>query len=249
MAFVLNGSRRFLKAIRSFCNCKLIHKCACPCARRRRVDQQLLPLASQEVQYLLPQPAQSDKHCLVIDLDETLVHSTFDPIEDPDFVLPVDVNGTMKNIYVMKRPHVDEFLQKMGSLYECVLFTASLAIYAEQLANLLDQWNVFPYRLYRESCTFQQNCYIKDLSKLGRNLERVVIIDNSPVSYMFHPENAVPVLSWFNDKTDTQLAAIMPFLERLAKTESVYSVLRNYNHPFNDLLQKRNLTTDFLNPV
>lgn len=30
-------------------------------------------------------------------------------------------------VYVLKRPHVDEFLQKMGELFECVLFTASLA--------------------------------------------------------------------------------------------------------------------------
>lgn len=30
-------------------------------------------------------------------------------------------------VYVLKRPHVDEFLQRMGQLFECVLFTASLA--------------------------------------------------------------------------------------------------------------------------
>lgn len=30
-------------------------------------------------------------------------------------------------VYVLKRPHVDEFLQRMGELFECVLFTASLA--------------------------------------------------------------------------------------------------------------------------
>lgn len=64
---------------------------------------------------------------MVIDLDETLVHSSFKPINNADFVVPVEIDGTVHQVYVLKRPYVDEFLQRMGELYECVLFTASLA--------------------------------------------------------------------------------------------------------------------------
>lgn len=67
------------------------------------------------------------KKCMVIDLDETLVHSSFKPINNADFVVPVEIDGTVHQVYVLKRPYVDEFLQRMGELYECVLFTASLA--------------------------------------------------------------------------------------------------------------------------
>lgn len=79
--------------------------------------------------FLLPPVLHQDMHkkCMVIDLDETLVHSSFKPISNADFVVPVEIDGTVHQVYVLKRPYVDEFLQRMGELYECVLFTASLA--------------------------------------------------------------------------------------------------------------------------
>lgn len=79
----------------------------------------------------------------------------------------------------------------MGELYECVLFTASLAKYADPVADLLDQWGVFRARLFRESCVYYRGNYVKDLNKLGRDLQQIVIVDNSPASYIFHPDNAV----------------------------------------------------------
>lgn len=63
----------------------------------------------------------------------------FQPIANADFIVPVEIDGTVHQVYVLKRPHVDEFLKKMGELYECVLFTASLAKYADPVADLLDK--------------------------------------------------------------------------------------------------------------
>ncbi|MEQ2184938.1 Carboxy-terminal domain RNA polymerase II polypeptide A small phosphatase 1 [Goodea atripinnis] len=127
-----------------------------------------------KVKPLLPPVKSKDagKTCVVIDLDETLVHSSF-------------------KVYVLKRPHVDEFLKRMGELFECVLFTASLAKYADPVSDLLDKWGAFRCRLFRESCVFHRGNYVKDLSRLGRDLKKVIIVDNSPASYIFHPDNAV----------------------------------------------------------
>jgi len=191
------------------------------------------PLLQQmQAKYLLPIPQFHDGHkkCMVIDLDETLVHSSFKPISNADFIVPVEIDGTVHQVYVLKRPHVDEFLRKMGELYECVLFTASLAKYADPVADLLDQWGVFRSRLFRESCVFHRGNYVKDLSRLGRELQKVIIIDNSPASYIFHPDNAVPVASWFDDMSDTELLDLIPFFERLSQVENVYTVLRNSNN-------------------
>jgi len=173
------------------------------------------------------------KIVMVIDLDETLVHSSFKPIENPDFIVPVEIDGQVHSVYVLKRPYVDEFLRKMGQLYECVLFTASLSKYADPVADLLDQWGVFKTRLFREACVYHRGNYVKDLNRLGRDLKKIIIIDNSPASYIFHPDNAVPVASWFDDTSDTELLYLIPFFERLATVENVYTVLRNSNHPFN----------------
>ncbi|CAG9831416.1 unnamed protein product [Diabrotica balteata] len=186
--------------------------------------------------YLLSPPRQEDIHkkCMVIDLDETLVHSSFKPISNADFVVPVEIDGTLHQVYVLKRPHVDEFLQRMGELYECVLFTASLAKYADPVADLLDKWDVFKARLFRDSCVFYRGNYVKDLNKLGRELQQIVIVDNSPASYIFHPDNAVPVASWFDDMNDSELLDLIPFFEKLSNMDNVYTVLCNSNHPYNN---------------
>ncbi|XP_004081130.1 CTD small phosphatase-like protein isoform X1 [Oryzias latipes] len=190
---------------------------------------QTIPITCPPDKFLLPEVsiADYDKNCVVIDLDETLVHSSFKPISNADFIVPVEIDGTVHQVYVLKRPHVDEFLQKMGELFECVLFTASLAKYADPVADLLDQWGVFRARLFRESCVFHRGNYVKDLSRLGRKLSKVIIVDNSPASYIFHPENAVPVQSWFDDMTDTELLDLIPLFEGLSKEEDVYCPLQS----------------------
>ncbi|KAI4892997.1 hypothetical protein NFI96_027322 [Prochilodus magdalenae] len=177
---------------------------------------------------LLPQIKSKDagKICVVIDLDETLVHSSFKPVNNADFIIPVEIDGAVHQVYVLKRPHVDEFLKRMGELFECVLFTASLAKYADPVSDLLDKWGAFRCRLFRESCVFHRGNYVKDLSRLGRDLNKVVIVDNSPASYIFHPDNAVPVASWFDDMSDTELLDLIPFFERLSKVDDVYAVLK-----------------------
>ncbi|XP_061074676.1 carboxy-terminal domain RNA polymerase II polypeptide A small phosphatase 2-like isoform X2 [Conger conger] len=182
---------------------------------------------------LLPEvtPQDQGKVCVVIDLDETLVHSSFKPISNADFIVPVEIEGTTHQVYVLKRPHVDEFLQRMGEMFECILFTASLAKYADPVTDLLDRGGVFRARLFRESCVFHQGCYVKDLSRLGRELHRTLILDNSPASYIFHPENAVPVVSWFDDLEDTELLTLLPVFEELSEAENVYAKLQQLRTP------------------
>ncbi|KAF6738708.1 CTD small phosphatase-like protein [Oryzias melastigma] len=186
--------------------------------------------STQQVQAkpLLPQMESSDagKICVVIDLDETLVHSSFKPMNNPDFIIPVEIEGKLHQVYVLKRPHVDEFLKRMGELFECILFTASLSKYADPVSDMLDKCGAFKNRLFREACVFHKGNYVKDLSRLGRDLNRVIIIDNSPASYIFHPENAVPVESWFDDMSDTELLDLIPFFEKLSKEGGIYDILK-----------------------
>lgn len=218
---------------------KLFHSLLCCFGVRRRSKAssgpQEVPLAPgdpqafpTELKPLLPELIPQDLHkkCLVIDLDETLVHSSFKPISNADFIVPVEIDGTIHQVYVLKRPYVDEFLKKVGGLYECVLFTASLAKYADPVTDLLDKWDVFRARLFRESCVFHRGNYVKDLGRLGRDVGQVIILDNSPASYIFHPENAVPCSSWFDDMEDKVLLELTPFFEQLSKAENIYTVLK-----------------------
>ncbi|KAJ5142679.1 uncharacterized protein N7515_001466 [Penicillium bovifimosum] len=161
-------------------------------------------------------PHLSDRKCLVLDLDETLVHSSFKVLERADFTIPVEIEGQYHNIYVIKRPGVDTFMKRVGELYEVVVFTASVSKYGDPLLDQLDIHNVVHHRLFRESCYNHQGNYVKDLSQIGRNLKETIIIDNSPTSYIFHPEHAIPISSWFSDAHDNELLDLIPVLEDLA---------------------------------
>eukprot|EP00571_Detonula_confervacea_P012831 CAMPEP_0172301092 /NCGR_PEP_ID=MMETSP1058-20130122/3045_1 /TAXON_ID=83371 /ORGANISM="Detonula confervacea, Strain CCMP 353" /LENGTH=421 /DNA_ID=CAMNT_0013011089 /DNA_START=109 /DNA_END=1370 /DNA_ORIENTATION=+ len=154
----------------------------------------------------------SGKKCLVLDLDETLVHSSFRAVPGADFVIPVQIEDVVHFVYVAKRPGVDEFLIEMAKHYEIVIYTASLNKYADVLLDLLDPQRVIRTRLFRESCVFYEGNYVKDLCLLNRPLEECIIIDNSPASYMFHPENAIDCGSFIDDVNDVELDQIGNFL-------------------------------------
>lgn len=109
------------------------------------------------------------------------MHSTLEPCNDADFTFPVNFNLKEHIVYVRCRPYLKDFMEKVASLFEIIIFTASQSIYAEQLLNVLDpKRKYFRHRVYRDSCVFVEGNYLKDLSVLGRDLARVIIIDNSP---------------------------------------------------------------------
>ncbi|RSL96843.1 hypothetical protein CEP52_011238 [Fusarium oligoseptatum] len=176
------------------------------------------PSAPEPQKWLLPPiaPEHKGRKCLVLDLDETLVHSSFKILHQADFTIPVEIEGNYHNVYVIKRPGVDEFMKRVGELYEVVVFTASVSKYGDPLLDQLDIHKVVHHRLFRESCYNHQGNYVKDLSQVGRDLKDTIIIDNSPTSYIFHPQHAVPISSWFSDAHDNELLDLIPVLEDLA---------------------------------
>ncbi|XP_045153608.1 CTD small phosphatase-like protein [Echinops telfairi] len=216
-------------------------------------QRQVIPIPSPPAKYLLPEVTVLDygKKCVVIDLDETLVHSSFKPISNADFIVPVEIDGTIHQLLTRISPigemkecsaclkHTRRDRTRIPRHLQCrrrrsgvpstsrgpAFITALVVQYADPVADLLDRWGVFRARLFRESCVFHRGNYVKDLSRLGRELNKVIIVDNSPASYIFHPENAVPVQSWFDDMTDTELLDLIPFFEGLSREDDVYSVL------------------------
>ncbi|KAJ7786830.1 HAD-like domain-containing protein [Mycena olivaceomarginata] len=172
---------------------------------------------------LLP-PLQDDISgfkCLVLDLDETLLHSSRIYSQRYDFILVVK----SRTFYTMFRPGASDFLRKMSEMYEIVVFTASLRSYANPLLDRLDPHHVIHHRLFRDSCLSSNGGYIKDLSRLGRPLKDVIIVDNCPRAYVLHPNHAIPISSWYKDRLDTELLELSPFLVDLAKVDDVRDVL------------------------
>ncbi|KAL6567324.1 hypothetical protein OROGR_000992 [Orobanche gracilis] len=180
---------------------------------------------------VLPTPLPNNKPStsqitLVLDLDETLVHSTLDHCVDADFTFPVIFDAKERTVYVRQRPHLMRFLERVAAMFEIVVFTASQSIYAKRLLDILDpEGNVISRRAYRESCTISKRCYMKDLTILGVDLAKVAIIDNSPQVFSLQVNNGIPVKSWFNDPSDTELISLLPFLESLVDADDVRPII------------------------
>lgn len=185
-------------------------------------------------QFLLPPltAPNANMKTLVLDLDETLVHSSFKPIPDPDFTIDIVLDDVIHTVYVRKRPGVDQFLTEVAKKFEVVVFTASLAKYADPLLDVLDPHNVVRYRLFREACVYHDGTYVKDLTHLGRTLESSIIVDNSHYSYMFQPDHAIPIKTWYNDPEDRQLYELLPFLDNLNACKEVSPFLKAANFEF-----------------
>jgi len=174
---------------------------------------------------LPPQPSHlKGRKTLVLDLDETLVHSTFQLTDDADLDIPVDIQQTTYNIRVFKRTGLKEFLQKVSEIYEVVLWTASLPEYAQTLVDKIDPDNCISASLYRESCTIYNRKYVKDLARLGRQMKDVILIDNSDTCFMFQPENAFHIENFFDNRNDLELYKLIPFLEHLAQLDDVRNI-------------------------
>jgi RNA polymerase II subunit A small phosphatase-like protein len=192
----------------------------CQCFYKRRQD-------TAEEATLLPPEKDLKKKTLVLDLDETLVHSSLQPLPEFDLKINVQLGEAFVDIFVLVRPGTCEFLQKVSEMYEVVIFTASLRAYADPVIDFIDKSQVVSSRLFRGDCVVLDGSYVKNLSSLGRDLKKVVIVDNSPVSYSFHPYNAVGISSWFDDKEDVELLEVFDVLRSLCEVEDVTKVLRN----------------------
>lgn len=198
-------------------------------AKQRPVSsvKEQTPVAKPSVQYVLPPQTEElrGKKTLVLDLDETLVHSSFTRVSC-EMVLTLQLGNERHKVYVKKRPGVDAFLENVAKWYEVVIFTASTALYANTLLDELDTKGSIQHRLFRDACTKYKEGYVKDLARLGRNLEQVIIIDNLPICYALQPENAIPIITWRDDPDDTELLDLLPILVALASVDHIPRVLR-----------------------
>ncbi|GFH22942.1 FCP1 homology domain-containing protein, partial [Haematococcus lacustris] len=182
--------------------------------------EQVVP---KQRQVILPKkPRHCKQKTLVLDLDETLVHSSLEAVSSSDFTFPVHFNNQEHVIHVKQRPHLHTFMNRVAELFEVVVFTASQKIYAEKLLNIIDPTRkLIKHRIFRDSCVIWDGNYVKDLTVLGRDLRSTLIVDNSPQAFGFQVDNGVPIESWYDDEADEELLKMLPFLEGLVDAEDV----------------------------
>ena len=143
-------------------------------------------------------------HTLVLDLENTLVSSTWD---------------RKYGWRHAKRPGVDKFLHEMAQYYEIVLYSPSMESIADPVVTALDKEGCIMHRLYREATYYHNGVHVKDLNSLNRNVKRMIVLDDDPDEVQFNQKNLIRVKPYNdpNDRTDRTLERITPFLVEIAR--------------------------------
>ena len=182
-------------------------------------------LKSVKVPFLKPyNDGRNYKIIIILDLDETLLYSEEEEeINEEEEEEEEEEKGQQSNIIL--RPGIFEFLDKLSNLkIELIIFTSSVMKRADELINIIEKnKKYFDKRLYREYCTLLGAAYIKDISKLGRDLTKTIIIDNDLTCFYLQQENGILIKSFKGDKDDNKLLNLYQILEKIIKS------------PFNDI--------------
>jgi RNA polymerase II subunit A small phosphatase-like protein len=191
---------------------------------------------------LLGPPLAEDegKLCVVLDMDETLLHSQLFqeqyPIHEqwplerkPDFKLNMFKKEGYNIAHVHKRNGVDHFLQQCSEHFEVIVFTAAHPIYARPVLDIIDKHGtLIKKRLYRDSTTpYGGLQYTKNIALLGRDMKRCLLIDDDPGVMLPQPDNAFPIKRWIDDDTDTELQTAFDLLMQMKELDDVRPFLRD----------------------
>jgi len=142
-------------------------------------------------------------------------------LEIPDFVptLILDLNKTLAFLEhdrlqgwrCIKRPHADQFLQELSRYFELVIWSDDNFPVAQ---DVIAKWAI-PVTgvLHREFCKRRRYGYIKDISRLGRRADKMIILDHDRVAFSLQPDNGVLVREFTGDPDDHELLYLLDFLK------------------------------------
>jgi hypothetical protein len=162
------------------------------------------------------------KYTLVLDLDETLVFVKF-------------LNNKEKGILHF-RPYLFDFLNCLLPFYELISFTTSTKSYADSILNSIEEHKTyFSYKFYREHAIITGNNLIKDISRLGKDMSKILLIDNMSLNFQYNKENGVLIYPFYNENY---------FYTSLIELKKI--LIKIYYKNYNDI---REAINDFKNEI
>ena len=180
-------------------------------------------------------PPKMHKKALVVDLDETLIHSS-DAKPKPN----LQYFKLSDDFYFSVRPNAIKFLKKASKLFDLFIFTASEKHYADPILNLLYPAIDEKHRLYRDSCKIIDGNICKDLRFFERNLRKVILVDDKIDTFTFFPNNTISISPWYDDPNDTTLLNVVwPLLKKCESSIDVRGVIEQYNNDQSENAKKK----------
>jgi len=144
------------------------------------------------------------KYTLVLDLDETLVN----------FKIKSTKEGMLR-----ARPFLFGFLEEMGVYYELIIWTSATETYANTLLDAIEsEKTYFDYVFYREHAIIVGDDFVKDLTRIGRPLDKIIIVDDMPQNFRLQRQNGITIKPFLgDDNTDMALYDLLPILKHIAE--------------------------------
>ena len=130
--------------------------------------------------------------------------------------------GSIKNNkgIAQLRPGLIEFFEMIRPYYEIIIFSNGNKKYSDLIINSIDdkKKNYIDHRLYRDHCVIISNDFVKDISRIGRPLDKIVIVDNMPQNFRLQKENGINIKSFYGDNpNDKILFCLSKVLINIAK--------------------------------
>lgn len=168
-------------------------------------------------------PPHYDK-LLVLDLDETLIYSVEEPLErEPDF--------QVFKYFVYKRPGVDTFLSTCADWFDLAVWTSSGSDYAHQIiTHIFPEPEQLKFIFTRERCILQFDYNLgvyrmikplKKIKKRGFVLKKVLVVDDSPETFVENYGNAILVQKYKGEQEDEELLMLLKYLKKIASIKNV----------------------------
>ena len=192
---------------------------------------------------LEPPPIKQGKKTLVLDLDETLIHSS-KYIAHPDvesFKVEFENSQSDPNsnsgsaakdyFYVQLRPGVKEFLEYANLHFDVFIFTYGIEEYADKILDILCPKIDKEHRYYRDSCELRNRGTMvhKDLDIFRRPLTDLILVDDNVSAQKYHPDNSIQIQQWKGTPNDHLLTEwLMPILVECESAPDVRTIINSH---------------------
>ena len=140
------------------------------------------------------------KYSIVLDLDETLINIEFKGVDS-------------KKCTLHFRPYLFQFLSDIKPFCELITFTSASKEYAQPIINEIELKNkYFDYNFFREHSVIYGNDFVKDISRIGRDMKKIIIIDNMKENFRLNQKNGIKIFPFYGDNNDNVLNELKKIL-------------------------------------
>ena len=179
-----------------------------------------------------------EKKLLVLDLDETLIHSFLEPIENPDIILNINIYDEVNDkecsqVYIKKRPGLYNFINELSKYFKIYIFSSSPKEYISNVITKIDKKKIIAGYFSGDNCLTVPGCehfkiFIKDLKIFNKDLSDIIIVDDNTISYSLQKENGIPIKSWYGESNDIELFKLLPILKKLSFSKDVRTEIKKF---------------------